>query len=198
LLLLNEYKFNDFFLIKFKELLKKIFNKNVEFRIISLKKLHLNSDMFLQSLIIKLKNRKNNIYKVLKKSFKLVNLPFLNKYVFLSSKINFFNLISLGDYIFFNKNFKLKNTNKKTLRKHIFKNLKHKYINGIKIESKGRLTKRLTAQKSVFKSKSKGNLKNIYLFNNISVSLLKGYFKSNLQYTNINSKNRNGSFGLKG
>jgi hypothetical protein len=27
--------------------------------------------------------------------------------------------------------------------------------------------------------------------------MLKGYANSNVQYTNINSKNRNGSFGLK-
>ncbi|RYE15616.1 MAG: hypothetical protein EOP34_02550 [Rickettsiales bacterium] len=44
-----------------------------------------------------------------------------------------------------------------------------------------------------------GSLKNIRSsFNNKSSTMLRGYVKSNSQYTLINSKTRNGTFGLKG
>jgi hypothetical protein len=194
LLLLNEYKFNEFFLIKFKQLIKSFYNKDVYFRIINLKKLYLNSDIFLQSLVIKLKNRMNKIYYVLMKSFALIRLPNLNKYIITDSHIKVFNLFNLEDFIFYNKNLNYKK--KITIRKHVLNSLKYKYINGIKLEGKGRLTKRLTAQRAILKSKSKGNLRNIHILNNIP--LLRGHLKSNLQYTNLNSKNPNGSFGLKG
>lgn len=192
LLLLNEYKSKKFFLLKFKELVEKIFNKKVEFKLINLKKLYLNSDIFMQSLKIKLKNRKNNSSVILAKSLRLVTIPRIDEFSFISYKKKFFNLINLNDYVFFNKNFK----QKKIITKKILSFLKYKYVNGVKLEVKGRLTHRLTAQKSVFKTKSRGSLKNIYFLNKFN--LIKVSPKSNLQYTNLNYKNRNGSFGLKG
>ena len=69
----------------------------------------------------------------------------------------------------------------------------------MRLEAGGRLTRRLTASRSVFKIKNKGSLKNIYSsYNEFSTLMLKGFCKSNIQYTKINSKTRNGSFGLKG
>lgn len=215
ILLLNNYKYKNFFLLKLKKLIAKISNKHVELKIINLKKLHLNSDIFLQSIAIKLKNRKNRLYKVLKKVFKLINLPVLNKYEYSNheSKKNKFNLTNLNSLLFFKKNYlqelllnPLISFNNKyyhsiviyNIKKFILNSLRHKYINGVRLESKGRLTKRLTAQRSVFKLKYKGNLKNIDSYDGISTTLLKGYSNSNLQYTNINNKTRNGSFGLKG
>jgi hypothetical protein len=76
--------------------------------------------------------------------------------------------------------------------------LKYKYIIGIRLEGKGRLTKRLTASRSLFKSSYQGGLKNISSSHqNLSSQMLRGFVKSNIQYSNINSKTRNGSFGLK-
>lgn len=77
--------------------------------------------------------------------------------------------------------------------------IKHKYVSGIRLEVAGRLTRRNTAARSVFKLRYKGNIKNMdSSFKGLPTVLLRGYAKSNLQYTNLKSKIRIGSFGLKG
>ena len=77
--------------------------------------------------------------------------------------------------------------------------LKHIKIRGIRVEAKGRLTRRFTASRSVFKMKWKGGLKNVdSSFRGLSTIMLRGYVKSNAQYSFISSKNRNGAFGVKG
>ena len=81
----------------------------------------------------------------------------------------------------------------------VLNSLKHKAMAGARLEAKGRLTKRFTASRSVFKIKWKGSLKNIESsYKGLSSVILRGHFKSNLQYSTINSKTRNGAFGLKG
>ena len=83
--------------------------------------------------------------------------------------------------------------------KNILDSIKHKSVTGIRIEAAGRLTRRNTAAKSVFKLKYKGNLKNINSsYKGLSTTLLRGHAKSNVQYTKLKSKLRIGSFGLKG
>lgn len=85
------------------------------------------------------------------------------------------------------------------IKKKVLYYIKNKYIKGIKIEGKGRLTKRLTASRSIFKYKYKGSINNLNTtIDGVSSVMLKGYAKSNVQFTSINSKTRNGSFGLKG
>jgi hypothetical protein len=70
---------------------------------------------------------------------------------------------------------------------------------GVRVEAKGRLTRRFTASRSVFKMKWKGGLKNVdSSFKGLSATMLRGHVKSNTQYTLLNSKNRNGAFGVKG
>jgi hypothetical protein len=72
-------------------------------------------------------------------------------------------------------------------------------MRGIRIEVKGRATRRLTASRSTFKMKWKGGLKNVdSSFKGLSAILLRGHMKSNLQYTYIGTKNRNGAIGVKG
>jgi hypothetical protein len=67
------------------------------------------------------------------------------------------------------------------------------------VEAKGRLTRRRTASRSVFKMKYKGGLKNpISSFKGLSAIMLRGDQKSNLEYTSVNSNGRNGAFGVKG
>ena len=67
------------------------------------------------------------------------------------------------------------------------------------IEAKGRLTRRFTASRSVLKRKWKGGLKNVdSSFRGLSTIMLRGIVKSNLQYSTISSKNRNGAYGVKG
>jgi hypothetical protein len=86
-----------------------------------------------------------------------------------------------------------------SLASYVRKWLKHMKLRGIRIEAKGRLTRRATASRSVFKMKWKGGLKNVdSSFRGLSTILLRGHAKSNVQYTLISSKNRNGAFGVKG
>jgi hypothetical protein len=201
LLLLNNYKFQNFFLIYLKELIKRIYNKDVEFKIINLKKLHLNNDIFLQSIALKVKKRQY-VLKVFKKVLKLVKLSYLNQYLKKSYgkdielKKNF--LIKKDKNTYFNKIFIYDNLFD-NIAINVFNSVKHKFIIGVRLEAQGRLTKRLTASRSIFKFKSKGNIKNIdSSYKGISTVILKGNTKSNIQYTLINSNTPNGSFGLRG
>lgn len=77
--------------------------------------------------------------------------------------------------------------------------IKYKSVFGVRLEAAGRLTKRSTASRSIFKFRYNGTLKNSPIINNsISSVILKDNRISNLQFTQITSKTRNGSFGLKG
>ena len=161
-------------------LVSKIYNKKVEFNISNLKSLHLNSDIFSYAIAIKLQNRNNRLLRVLKQALKLVKLPLFKK-SYLYEK-NLYN----GKLFYLNK-------------KNVLNYIKHKSISGVRLEATGRLTRRLTASRSIFKFKYKGGLKNIdSSYKALSSVMLKGHVKSNLQYTNISSKTKNGAFGLKG
>jgi hypothetical protein len=86
-----------------------------------------------------------------------------------------------------------------SLTSYVRRWLKHMKLRGIRVEAKGRLTRRATASRSVFKMKWKGGLKNVdSSFRGLSTIMLRGYAKSNVQYSLLNSKNRNGAFGVKG
>ena len=50
------------------------------------------------------------------------------------------------------------------LMNFVLNSLKHKNMAGVRLEAKGRLTRRFTASRSVFKIKWKGSLKNIRFF----------------------------------
>ena len=76
--------------------------------------------------------------------------------------------------------------------------LKHKAIAGVRLEAKGRLTKRFTASRSLFKLKWKGSLKNEdSSHKGLSAVMLRGYAKSNVQYSLISSITRVGAYGVK-
>jgi Mitochondrial ribosomal protein (VAR1) len=212
LLHFNKSKFEDTYLFKLNNIIKKIYNKDVEFKIINLKYIYLNSDLLTQSIILKLRRRRNYVLKTLKKLFKMVKLLTLNKVTLmryfensLSKKIlnslyifkkpnkdklnqSLFNLFSLNEK---EKNIRLENL--------ILDSIKYKDLNGLRLEAKGRLSKRRTASKSVFKLLYKGSLKNMdSSYKGLSTVILRGHVKSNIQFTKLNSKTRNGSFGIKG
>ena len=157
-------------------LLEKIYGKKVEIKLIDLKSIHLNSDVFASSVALKLRDRKNKAVRVLRKAIlQMVRIPDLH------------TLITFDDSIeAMNKN-------------NIINTIKQQVVSGVRFEASGRLTRRLTAMRAVFKYRYAGSLKNIRSsFNNKSSTMLRGYAKSNVQYTLINSKTRNGTFGLKG
>jgi hypothetical protein len=166
-------------------LVKKIYNKDVEFNIVNLNNMHLNSDIFTQGVSLKLKNRNNKLLKVLKSSLRDIELPVVRK---ITEKINkpnkdefFVNRIRNNNIssMFINNNTKDSlnslllsfylgtddleiniinrssiKTRKISLNDFIFRHhLKHLNLRGIRVEAKGRLTRRATASRSVFKMK---------------------------------------------
>ena len=241
MLSLNNNKFKNWFILGLKRIISKIYHKKVEFNFVNLKYLHLNSDIFSESISIKLKNRENRLLRVLKKALKLVKLPSLSKLSFYglpserahSGKIieNFAKneslTLNINSYISMLKDkdvlhellYKIfpswgqANTEnspinrqarsslrvKNNLQENILNSTKHKNIYGVRLEAAGRLSRRLTASRSVFKLKYKGSLKNINSsYKGLSTVMLRGNTRSNLQLTKISSKTRNGAFGLKG
>jgi hypothetical protein len=80
----------------------------------------------------------------------------------------------------------------------IMDSLKNKFTKGIRIEVGGRLTKRNTAERSIFKLRYKGNIKNLdSSMKKLPTVLLRGHAKSNLVYVQSKSRLRIGAFGLK-
>ena len=65
---INKFKFENFYILPLTSLINKVYNKKVEFNLVSLKYLHLNSDIFTDTIVTKLRNRKNRLLTVLKAS----------------------------------------------------------------------------------------------------------------------------------
>src|ERR1700759_1629614 len=164
-------------------LVKNMYNKKVEFNFVNLNKMHLNSDIFTQAVSLKLKNRNNKLFRVLRSSLTKIHLPNVSR---LSEKYSKTDrneyLINKIRNIYINSMFKNDNTNidslnnllleffpynnlnigiKKrssikrviSLESLILRSLKHKNLAGVRLEAKGRLTRRFTAARSVFKVK---------------------------------------------
>ena len=81
----------------------------------------------------------------------------------------------------------------------IFNSIKYKNMGGIRLEIKGRLTKRYRADRALFKVKWKGGLKNIdSSYKGLSSVNLRGFIKPNVEYLIYTSKRRIGAFAVKG
>jgi hypothetical protein len=196
LLYLNNLKFNINLMLGLKNILYKIYNKKIELNIVNLKYLYLENSILANAVVRKLNNRKKRILKVIRKALRLAKMPKLDPLLKIrkTKKIIYIK----KDNILTNKYNDLFKKSKNNVLKTVFKRLNNKHVIGVRLEGKGRLTRRLTASRSIFKSYYKGGLKNIFSsFQGLSAVMLKGFVNSNVQYTNINSKNRNGSFGLK-
>jgi len=175
LITINEYKFNYNFLQFLKKYLEKIFNKNVEFNLVNLKRFFLNSDILSESIILKIRKNRRKILKFLNT---------LKRKVKVRNKKNYFYQPII---------------NNKLLEELVLRDIKYKHITGFRIEASGRLTRRYTASRSISKLRYKGNLLNIdSSYKGLSSLLLRNNNKSNLQFTKLNSKTRIGSFGIKG
>jgi hypothetical protein len=221
LLYFNRSKFENTSLLKFKNLISQFYNKKVEFNIVNLEYLYLNSDILSESIALKLRKRSNKLLQILKTSLNMVKLPFIDKLSVSNNlnKIKYDKTLSLNNIqnlntllqIFLKKYQNIDEfdtllqeiypyfSKKEDIQNNVLNCIKHKSISGIRLEVTGRLTRRLTAARSVFKLKYKGSLKNIdSSYKGLSSVVLRGYVKSNIQYANINSKTRNGSFGVKG
>ena len=159
-----------------KKILNKMFDKNVKLKIVNLKSIPLNSDLFSSAISIKLRNRKNQAVSILRKALiYIVKIPSLNTLIINDDSMGARNKNNILDF---------------------FLDL---ITSGVRFEASGRLTRRLTALRAVFKRRYVGSLKDIRSsYNKKSSTMLRGHVKSNLQYTIVQSKTRNGSFGLKG
>lgn len=156
-------------------LINKLYNKYVEIYIVELRSIHLNSDVFSSAVMLKLRDRKNKAVRILRKAIlKMVKIPDLHTIITFYSTI-----VSINKY-------------------NILNFLKQQVISGVRFEAAGRLTRRLTAERAISKNRYMGSLKEMNSsYNNESATMLRGCVKSNSQYTIVDSKTRNGSFGLK-
>jgi len=207
---LYDVKFNNRHLLRLKNIIKRRYGKKITLNIINLKYLYLDSNILGEAITTKLKDRTKRVLRVLKRIMGLVKTPYY--------KVHFYNKKRSLEQ--FKSNFSLLDKTLTldidTIDKDIVKNqyllakpsnykprlllghLKHKTISGIRVEGSGRLTRRLTASRSISKYKYMGTLQNIDSSReSLSTVMLRGNMKSNLQYININSNNRNGAFGVK-
>jgi hypothetical protein len=192
MLYVNNLKFNMANLVGLTNILNKIYNKKVIINIVSLKYLFLDNYLITDAIIRKLNDRKKRILKVMRRSLKLAKKAKLHPMLLIPKSINVNTINNIQNYKTIIYNYIKDNYSS------VFNSLNNKYLTGIRIQGSGRLTKRLTASRSVLKYSHKGTLKNINSsFQRVSTVMLRGYAKSNVQYNNINSKNRNGSFGIK-
>lgn len=241
LLYINKSKFNERYLLPLRKLARRVYSKEVEFNLVDLKYLYLNSYIFSETLVTKIRNRKNKLLRVLKTSLLMFKLAPMDRTAVydqiynrkrkpqnirvqeetsgylppqsnstaltqnddalhvLLSKLDFNEYLpKLNDYRYILPNSSINLDYPLYLINTILNSIKHKYVSGIRLEAAGRLTKRNTAARSVFKLRYKGNIKNMdSSYKGLPTVLLRGYAKSNLQYTNLKSKKRIGSFGLK-
>jgi hypothetical protein len=180
LLKFNSVKFERPFITRLIHLLEKLYNKKIELNIVNLNKMHLNSDILTQAIVLKLKNKKNKFYKIFRSSLnkvKIPNIDRLNEKIDQSNRKNYFinkvrniyvndmfnnksaNIDSLNElllnYFPSGKSLEIEDLyNVKrdiSLRDYVFRYLKHFRLGGVRLEAKGRLSKRFTASRSVFK-----------------------------------------------
>ncbi len=191
LLHINKSKFEARYLLPITKLIERVYNKNVEFNLVNLKYLYLNSYIFSETLVTKLRNRRNKLLKVLKSSLLMFSLPRADGLAIyneiynrkkIAQNLKFNNVSNNNLACLWKKskpNFKisdmdtleqsllklnpctLKLNDYKYTLKNVFNAVKHKFISGVRLEVAGRLTKRNTAARSVSKLKYIGNIKNM-------------------------------------
>jgi len=186
LVYINKTKYSYTFLKYLKDSLEKLYNKNVEFNLVNVKRFYVNSDILSEAITLKLTKKRRKISRYLKNIKKKVKI--------IKKKILFVKPVARVQ-----ETLNIEKKDLFTLKKVIFSDLKYKNVTGFRLEARGRLTRRYTASRSVTKFKYKGNLLNIdSSYKRLSTILLKGNLRSNLQFTKLKSKTRIGSFGIKG
>jgi hypothetical protein len=76
---LNKYKFEEKFLHILSKVISKFYNKKIDFNIVNLKSIVLNSDIFTEILTLKLKNKKANPIRTMNFLLNKAILPKVNK-----------------------------------------------------------------------------------------------------------------------
>ncbi len=222
---LNKYKFEEKLIYILSSIIGKHYNKKVEFNIVNMKSVVLNSDIFTKILSLKLKNKKASILKMMKIVLNKVVLPRVNRILekgwqvkgvdlnLLENKYKNMNLNSilassnneegaldnLLNKEYYNVNNNSENESYGKIYEIIFNNIKYKNMGGVRLEVKGRLTKRYRADRALYKVRWKGGLKNIdSSYKGLSSVNMRGYLKPNVEYSIYTSKRRIGAFAVKG
>lgn len=197
----NKFVFNSNNLLYLKKILSR-FNNNIEINIniINLKYIYLDNHLFVDAITRKLKDRNKRALRVLRNALILPKIPLIDHLLLINKRI--FNINNVyenlvtkvkSNFLVFNS---LKTLN--TLRNSTYETMKNTHVVGIRLEGKGRLTRRLTASRAVYKIAYLGSLRNIYSsFQGLPSTINRGFEKSSINYSIMNSNNRNGSFGIK-
>jgi hypothetical protein len=210
----NNFKFKDgssSFITKLKSKLSILLNKKIELNIINLKSIAYNPDIFTKALSTKLKKRRFNVIKsmitiinkgkILKKNYLKETTSLKNRNLnLLENKFKDLSLISIVNKNNLSETLKdIYSSNNAKTHKTIFDLIKYKNMGGIRLEVKGRLTKRYRADRAIYKLHWKGGLKNTdSSFRGLSSVNFRGHLKSNVAYSISKSKRRIGSFAVKG
>jgi hypothetical protein len=209
----NKSKFEELYIYKISEFISKIYNKKLEFNIINLKSIIINSDLFTEILTLKLKKKGAN---VARKMFYILDLGRVPTTSIVKRKLNLHETYNLN----INTSFFLKSESFENFLKRIYTNIidwkndsintlnlfkknfffiKYKELGGIRLEVNGRLSKRYRADRAIHKLMWRGGLKNLdSSYNGFSSIKLRGYMNSNVEHSMFKSKRRIGAFAVKG
>ena len=137
---------------------------------------------------------KNVDFNLLENKFQNLNLSYI-----INEGGNSDEVLNELYYNIIDNNNTLENRDYSKVKNIIFESIKYKHIAGIRLEVKGRLTKRYRADKSVFKVKQKGGIQNMYSSKEgIPSVVFRGHADANVDYSIQTSKVRIGSFAVKG
>jgi hypothetical protein len=218
---LNKYKFEEKLLYTLSNIIGLYFNKKVEFNVVNMKSLIFNSDIFTKILTHKLWKKRIYTLKMMNFILNKAVLPKVNRIIekspmakhvdfnLIENKYKNLHLISVLknndlDILLkelYNNILSKDNLDKDSEKMHdiIFNSINYKNMSGIRLEVKGRLTKRNRADRAIFKVRWKGGLKNVYSsYKGLSVERMRGYLNSNVEYSISTSKRRVGAFAVKG
>jgi hypothetical protein len=188
-LFLNNYKFNVHNLLKLKKMLNFFFRKKIVLRFSNIKYIHTNNNLLLKFLTNKINLRQVTLLDLLQKSIKFANILKINYLLKLNKVKPYINIK------FYNNMLQFMN---KKIKNNLFFGSYNIHLLGLRLEAKGRITKRLTASRSLKKILYKGSLINVYSsINKNSTSYFKGYEKSNINFVKYNNYNILGTYGLK-
>lgn len=249
---LNKYKFEDKLLYGLSNIIRKLYNKEIEFNIVNLKNIVFNTDLFTQISTLKIKKRNAKVVRIMNIMLNKAKLPYFNRIrergrldndvnlrlvENIYKTLNIRNILStrvstldkllnkvyvraqaLNDKLLPGRQCRPKNILRVGLCQQalihrgassfspeaglcdmVFNSIKYKNMAGIRMEVKGRLTKRYRADRSVYKLRWKGGLKNIdSSFKGFSVRKNRGHINPNVGYSIFTSKRRVGAFAVKG
>jgi len=217
---LNSYKFEEKLLYQLSNIIGLYYNKRIEFNVVNMKSIILNSDIFTKILGHKLWKKKIFLIRMMKYILNKALLPRTDtikdknkilqnlNYNTMSNKNNNLHIIpelenkdfnSMLSTLYYNILSNNKDKNYANIYNIIFNGIKYKNMRGVRLEVKGRLSKRNRADRALFKVKWKGGLKNIYSsYLGLSSVKKRGYLNSNVEYSIFTSKRRIGAFAVKG